>query len=584
MKLLKLLNKKNLSILLICLFFNNSYSNEPVDIWKINKNTKNNEVIDSEEIENKKIILNQTISPKKNIAISTINQEENLLTQSIDVAGIYDPSDNDLSIDMWVNSNGLKILEIINKINKVNLSKDSVDILNITLLTNSYFPQKNITKGEFLKIKSDLIIKQKNLNLIENYLEKNKNLENHSDLIRYYVEYYLSNADVAKSCEIFNKVHNILYNNYILKFKIYCLVNSEKKEEAQLQFDLLKENGFEEVFFEKKISNLLGYNEDHDSEISENSLLDFHLSHRLSSDFTFVPKINTSKLIWRYLSSSNLLEKIDLIDLDDHDKISIIEKATHDKNYDENELFNLYKRFLFNINQLLTVEESYKLLPNSESRALLYQGVLLNKEPSEKIKLLKLLKNSFEKENISNAFDVTLMNFLKEIDKDSIPSNHTKFYESYLKKTNLKQKKIKLNNKIIHQSKLLNYFREDLGKQTTEKDLEQILKKIKKDKNYFFSIKDAILLESLKSDGIKIPKKYRNIYETPNANIPYDIQILINRGEVGLTLLRLVEVIGEDKIIDIDSETLYFVISTLNQLNIDSLRNEILLKILPLKI
>ena len=117
-----------------------------------------------------------------------------------------------------------------------------------------------------------------------------------------------------------------------------------------------------------------------------------------------------------------------------------------------------------------------------------------------------------------------------------------------------------------------------------EKDLENLLKKIKKDKKYFFSTKDLIMLESLKSDGIKFPKKYENIYEAKNPNIPYDIQILINKEETGLALLRLVQIIGEDKINDIGDETLYFIVSVLNQLNLDKIRNRLLLKVLPLKV
>ena len=49
-------------------------------------------------------------------------------------------------------------------------------------------------------------------------------------------------------------------------------------------------------------------------------------------------------------------------------------------------------------------------------------------------------------------------------------------------------------------------------------------------------------------------------------------------------MLRIVEVIGQDEIKDIDDDTLYFIISTLNQLDVDSLRNKILLKVLPLKV
>ena len=66
--------------------------------------------------------------------------------------------------------------------------------------------------------------------------------------------------------------------------------------------------------------------------------------------------------------------------------------------------------------------------------------------------------------------------------------------------------------------------------------------------------------------------------------MPIDIQFLIDNDEIGLVLLRLVEVIGQDRLKDIGSETLYFIISALNQLNMDPLRNKILLKILPLKV
>ena len=587
MKILKLLNNKSFSILFFFfIFFSKTLfeENDPVDIWNLEEMPKkeilsDNDKTQEENINKSKIY--ETLSYKT--SLESIVEDQELSSKKINIVGIYDPEDNDLSIEMWVNSDGANILKIIKKVQKINLSDDATAILNLALLTNSYFPQKNMNNDQFLKIKSDWLLKQHNLNLIETYLEKNKNLDNQSNLIKYYVDYYLSRSDLGKACEIFDTINNLINDNYISKFKIYCLLNLNKKEEAQLHFDLLKEIGFEDKFFEKKFNYLMGYDTNINVEISEESLLDFHLSHRTNLDFTFEPNINTSQLIWKYLSSSNLLESIDIIDLEDTDKIFTIEKATHDKNYKESELFALYERFRFNINQLLTVRETYKLLPNSASRALLYQGILLTKEPSEKIQLIKLLKELFEKDSISNAFDVKLVKFLKEVDATEVPSNYTDFYQFYLKNTN-NNKKIKFNDKIIHQSKLLDYFKEDSSKQNIEKDLESLLKKIKKNSKYFFSIKDMILLESLKADGVQIPKKYKNIYEPIEANIPHDIQILINQEETGLFLLRLVEIIGEDKITDMDPETLYFIISSLNQLDIDQLRNQILLKVLPLKV
>ena len=586
MKNLKLLNDKKFSILVIFLsiFTKNVFANEPVDIWNTqdpNKNKiENNEKVENENSSSSSIFINNS-KKKNNLEIS---EELSLNSNKINIVGLYDPSDNDLSIDMWTNSNGLKIIEIMNKIQKMNLSKDATDILNITLLTNSYFPKREITSEEFLKIKSEWLMKQKNLNLIETYLQKNTNLNSESDLIKYYLNYYLSRSDISKACEIFDKIKIINNDNYISKFNIYCLINLEKKEEAQLQLDLLKEKNFDDVFFDKKFAHLMNYEFDDSNKISEKSLLDFHLSHRTIDNFVFEPKITTSKLIWKYLFSSNLLESAELIDIEDKEKIFSIEKATHEKNYNEDELFAIYERFMFNINQLLTVTETYKLLQNSESRALLYHSVLLTKNDKEKIKLIKLLKDSFVQDDIPNAFETKLSELLEVINEEEIPANYTDFYLSNLNKNDSGKSNIKINNKIIHQSKLINYFKKESSNKNIEKDLESVLKKIKKDKKYSFSINDIMLLESLKSDGINIPKKYESMYEILDPNIPYDIQILINREEEGLALLRLVEVIGEDNIIDLGPETLYFIVSILNQLDIDKIRNNILIKVLPLKV
>ena len=66
--------------------------------------------------------------------------------------------------------------------------------------------------------------------------------------------------------------------------------------------------------------------------------------------------------------------------------------------------------------------------------------------------------------------------------------------------------------------------------------------------------------------------------------MPSDIQIFINNEDIASAMLRIIEVIGPDELKDIDEDTLYFIISTLNQLDIDPLRNKILLKVLPLKV
>ena len=123
---------------------------------------------------------------------------------------------------------------------------------------------------------------------------------------------------------------------------------------------------------------------------------------------------------------------------------------------------------------------------------------------SKKLKLLKILKNSFEEDNLSEAFDIELKKFLDEVDPTNIPDNLTSFYYTNIIIKKDTKNKIKFNNDVLHQSKLLNYFSGDSSRSKITKDIDNFLKKIKKNKKYFFSRKDQILLESLKSDGIEI--------------------------------------------------------------------------------
>jgi len=587
MKILKLLNKKYLSIILVFFFFfiSKVHSNEPIDIWNLDTKKKNVENKIEPEIEEKDIqknLIYEMQSQKKNV--SEVEEDETLLSKKIEIVGLYDPELNGLKIDMWLNSDGEKVLNLLNKINKIKLSDDAKKILNISLLTNSYSPKKNISNDEFLNLKSDWLIKNANFKLIEDFLIKNQNIDENTKLIKFLVDEYLSRSKLEKSCDLFSKIKKSLHDDYLSKFNIYCLINDEKREEAQLQLDLKKELGFEDNYFEKKFNYLMGYQTEVDNEISQKSILDFHLSHRTNPDFKFEPSETTSKSIWQYLSTSNLLDSVENIDLENYNKVNIIEMATHEGNYTEKSLYDLYKRFHFSIDQLLTVKQSYKLLSNVESRALVYQGILITTEIEFKLELIKILKDLFVKDDIENAFKNELSRILQDINIDNIPLNYTNFYNQFVNEEKVTLTKIKINNKIIHQSKLLNYFREDVSTKNIEKDLNDLLKKVKKDKSYYFSTKDIILIESLKYDGVKILKKHRNLYETTNFNIPIDIQDLINNREMGLVLLRLVEIIGEDELKNIGTDTLYFIINVLNQLNIDPLRNKILLKVLPLKV
>ncbi len=590
MKILKLLSKNFYFILFfLSIGFSSLAEDQPADIWNIEQKTienplQKNEInlVNEEQLKkNEGIgIYNMQSKDRKN----TIELDQTLKTKEIKIIGLYDPNDYDLDINMWSNSDGDQLKNIFSKLEKLKLSNDAKELMNISILTNAFSPQNNISNEEFLDFKSNWLIKNSDLDLIETYLTKNQLINSHPRLTKYFLDENLSMTNIDKACKLFEKNLDAINDEYITKYNIYCLIKNNKIEEAQLIYDLKKELGLKDEYFEKKISYLLNFSSKIDKTISEKSIFDFFLAHQTNPNFSFEPKETTKKIIWRYLSSANLLTAFKEIEITDLDKISLVEKAVNNKNYPEKDLFNLYKRFQFNINQLLNAEIIYKSLGNIEGRALIYQKILLESENIERLKLLKILKDSFKKDNLNNSFDVELKMFLEEIDPLDIPGDYTSFYYANISIEKNEKKKIKFNNDILHQSKIINYFNGDYSKSKIEKDINNYLKKIKKNKKYFLSKKDQILIDSLRSDGVKIDKRYDDLYENDINEIPTDIQVMVNNNEKGAAMLRIVEVIGQDELEKMDEDTISFIINTLNQLNIDIIRNKILLKVLPLKV
>ena len=97
-------------------------------------------------------------------------------------------------------------------------------------------------------------------------------------------------------------------NSYLEKFKIYCLVFNKKKNEAQLQFDILREENKSDNFFDDKINFLLGVTSKTSTKIKKDNLLNFYLSSVTIENFSYEPKKETPKIIWEYLNAANLIK------------------------------------------------------------------------------------------------------------------------------------------------------------------------------------------------------------------------------------------------------------------------------------
>ena len=105
----------------------------------------------------------------------------------------------------------------IKKLNNMELSQDAKNIYTKILLTNTYPPEKGF-KVENFDIKSEWLIKNGDLDLIENYIIKNINIIPNEKLIRFAVDQLLSEGKIDKSCEILKETNLEFKKNYLKNF------------------------------------------------------------------------------------------------------------------------------------------------------------------------------------------------------------------------------------------------------------------------------------------------------------------------------------------------------------------------------
>tara|TARA_B100000989_G_scaffold270685_1_gene226939 strand:+ start:167 stop:1903 length:1737 start_codon:yes stop_codon:yes gene_type:complete len=578
MKILKLSSKILISLYFI-FFVQFVQAQEIKEIWSVieKKKVTNNEKTDDVDISNK---VNQLEGIKVKLLDENILVDENLDNSSILLAGLFDPGDNDLNLDMWSKTDGIKIKKVLERIQSKKLSKFSERLMDVALLTNSYIPSQNFSLNEFENFTLNHLIKKKDFILIEEFIQKNSSIKDKERLVKHVADYYLSLNKIENSCSAIDSL-SLITDEYLTNFKIYCLITQDKKDEAQLLFDLNSELDSLNDFFVQKFEVLMGY-EDNNFVLSDENILYFHLSHKTDKEFIYYPSVQSEEFIWKYLSNSNLFKNLNNFNLNDIDQVKFLEKATSEGIFDERDLLRLYKKFQFEINDLINYEEVLKKLPDYEGRALMYQRFLLTDSVENKLLLLSKLYNSFKNSNFQKSFDDELSKILKKMDKKEIPSKFSSFYQTNLITEENKKNKIKFNNEVFHQSKILNYFMNKQSLPKTQKLTEDLLKKMKKDKNYSFDFKDIVLLQSLKSDGIQIDEI--DELSQYKSELNPEIDKMIDNKESGMILLKIVEIIGENELDELNSESLNFIIEIMNRTKLISLRNELLLEILPLKV
>ena len=576
MKLLNL-NKNIFFSLVLLIFYTPLSSEDGVDIWKkenlkINKDTSKTINSDNKETESKiKINLK---APKEISINSNADLSSNL------IYGIFDPEENNLTIDMWVNSEGTRVKDTIERIDKIKLSSFAEELFVNTLYTVAKLPAQNITDEEFIDYKFDWLIKNKKDDLIASFLNRNDKFPNKKKVIKYLVDENIAKANLLEACENIKLINKDVKDSYLDQFKIICLIKSNKKEEAQLILDLLREQKLSNKFFDKKINYLLGLDEKLDQKIDDSNLLNFYLSSITIEDFVYYPNKKTNKKIWQYLTAANLF-KIDY--LEDKEQIKELESAANNGSLPISYIFEIYKNIKFNFNDFLNTDEIYPTLDVISARALVYQKTLLSDNIETKLNYIFLLNNLFKKDKLLNLSRKYLDKELKAIDQDEIPPAYLQLViDNTIYEKKLQLGKVKYNNKNYHTSRILTFYTENnISKKKIEKEINNIHKKIKKNKKYKVSLKDVMLFEALQADGIMIPSELIDKKIVKNNLPPVELLNFGKNDEIGMLLLRIAELVGEDEILDLDEQTIYFINHLLIKSGLKKLSNKILITTLP---
>ena len=161
---------------------------------------------------------------------------------------------------MWSATKAEDLRASLKRLDKIELSKSSNEILEAILFSFSYPPQE-MSEKEFVDLKINWLIQNEREDLIDSFLKQNEEFDNKSKLVQYLVDKNIASGNIKSGCEKIRFIDKKIKDPYLEKFKIYCLVFNNKKPEAQLLLDLLREQNQSDKFYDDKINFILGVSE-----------------------------------------------------------------------------------------------------------------------------------------------------------------------------------------------------------------------------------------------------------------------------------------------------------------------------------
>ena len=538
-----------------------SFSETPKDIWEQSKSIKKVETNNNLETQNKEELPPTTILqiPKTELEISNISQTEIEQSNRQAIFGIYDPGATNIPVTFWDNMSP----EIFDSFKQIMAQGDNRRSVN-QLIARVFFSKTNLSNHEdkgvaYLNFVSSFLAHSQDTKLIDSVIDQNNLLLNNEQLLGFLINNNFSNYQIEKACKYAQNLGAEIKNFELQKFKILCLVQAKESKKALANLELIRENGFKDDFFIQKVNFLLGMLLARQGESKTDTLLNIHLSSLVNPMFNpnfsvFKGDLNKTK----YFFNSPFVEKIllenqdskkEFVTEDDFALVEFLEQGSNIELFKTENIFAIYKKIIFGIEDLLNPNETYIKYHPVKGRALLYQAILLTKDHEQKLTFIEALQNSYKKSKFLNLGNKVYYQLISDIDQKYLTKEVQEQMVQYFESLKKKKSDLETNDKFLHRSDAVFLLIDEKPESKSKKSLETFADLVD-DKKYEVTKKDVAMINLLAQQKVYLPSSLRKFVNPDEIYIPNKIYNMLEKNEnnkATLEVLQLVKNLNSSK-------------------------------------
>ena len=538
-----------------------SFSETPRDIWEQSKSIKKVETNNNLETQNKQELPPTTILqiPKTELEISNISQTEIEQSNRQAIFGIYDPGATNIPVTFWDNISP----EIFDSFRQTMAQGDNRRSVN-QLIARVFFSKTNLSNHEdkgvaYLNFVSSFLAHSQDTKLIDSVIDQNNLLLNNEQLLGFLINNNFSNYQIAKACKYAQNLGAEIKNFELQKFKILCLVQAKESKKALANLELIRENGFKDDFFIQKVNFLLGMLLARQGESKTDTLLNIHLSSLVDPMFNpnfsvFKGDLNKTK----YFFNSPFVEKIllenqdskkEFVTEDDFALVEFLEQGSNIELFKTENIFAIYKKIIFGIEDLLNPNETYIKYNPVKGRALLYQAILLTKDQQQKLTFIDALQNSYKKSKFLNLGNKVYYQLISDIDQKYLTKEDQEQMVQYFESLKKKKSDLETNDKFLHTSDAVFLLIDEKPESKSKKSLETFADLVD-DKKYEVTKRDVAMINLLAQQKVYLPSSLRKFVNPDEIYIPNKIYNMLEKNEnnkATLEVLQLVKSLNSSK-------------------------------------